>query len=209
MKLVELCGPSGVGKSATYREMLAIGGFVPNPKPAVAEAERVVRAAMPRHPDVAAFVELLDRIFATARGPMVGQRRGHTWRSLSKAVRCRDDRSDAAMAVDGGLVQRGQGIDRLQSDVDLGHYYGAMPAPDLVVMFHAPLAVIEARNRSRGGKHDRSADAWRSKTVYDIARSVFDVRGVRILSVDAERPAERNAHIILAAVKGLASASVA
>ena len=201
MKLVELCGPSGVGKSAVYAEMLKLGGFIPNPKPAVAEAERVVRAAMLRHPDIAGFVHVLEVIFSTARGPMIGQRRGHTWRSLSKAVRCREGVAGQVMVVDGGLVQRGQGIDRLGSAVPLASYYAAMLTPDLVVMLHAPVATIEARNRARGGKHDRSADVRRSCEVYSIAGSEFDVRGVPVLSVDAELPPERNARIVCAAIK--------
>lgn len=205
MKLVELCGPSGVGKSTIYNTMLEFGpcAFVPNPKPPHREVMEIVREGVQRYEDIKAFTYLLRIIFSTARGARVRVREKHTYRSLSKLIRCRMSSSPEVMVVDGGLCQRGQAIDALRSEISVGHYYREMPAPDLVVMVDAHVHTIKERNRGRGGSHDRSADVIRSRLVYDVAREEFTKRQIPMLSINSELAAVHNALVILEACNGL------
>lgn len=199
MKIIELCGPSGVGKSTVYQEMLKRGGFEPNPRLDLATAERMIL----RHEPFFEFRGLLCDIFETARGPRKEIRRSFVIRSLAKYL----IPGDGVMVIDGGLTQRGQAIDRLQSDVPTEEYFRTMPAPDLIVMFTAPIEEIQDRNKGRGGDHDRSAETVRSVRVCDLAMKAFADRGLNFRIVDAIKLPFLNAQKICRWVDQLACPS--
>lgn len=202
MKLAEICGPSGIGKSTIYKAMLERGGFIQPPQPSLSEAKAIIAAAAPQHPDIAAFAVLLGRIFRNARGDIVSARRSRTWRNLAKVALCRE-RGDGVMVLDGGLVQRGQAVDRLITGVPIEDYYRTMPAPDLVVSLCAPVTRIKERNRCRGGVQDRGYEADQSAKLHALARGVLWSRGIRVEVVDAERSPAVNAARILGMIHAL------
>jgi len=207
--IVELCGVSGAGKSTIYRAMLTEGAgrFVPNPKPSFSRSRQIVAGGAKQYRDINEFSGLLGRLFDSARGPMLRARRGHTFRSLAKVVMNRSDASGGVMVVDGGLVQRAQGIARLDCDVTLDEYYRALPSPHLLVMVSADADAIIERNKARGGRHDRSADVYRSLEIHNQALAVMDERNVPVMVIDASLPPQENARRILGAMETLWSAA--
>ena len=86
--------------------------------------------------------------------------------------------------VDGGLIHRGQGIDRLQPKMPVERYFELMPLPDIVFAVWCQPEVLAERNRARGGSHDRTADLERQWHCHNLGMDILKRRGARIIPVD-------------------------
>jgi thymidylate kinase len=195
MLLAELAGPSGVGKSAIYKVVAASGEITRNPKPSLNEALRNI--ALKEE-----FAFLIERIARTARGARIEARRSFIYRSLYKYILARQSMGKP-MVIDGGLVQRGFAVEQLNSEVTLEEFWQAMPIPDALFMVSTDRNTILYRNKERNGDHDRSWQVDMALAYFSRAYDVLKERGVYIVSIDAMRPAERNASIILDVLREL------
>ena len=194
MWLIELAGPSGVGKSTVYAELMKLGGFTPNPKPSFEEAIHIVDGSPDE--DIQVFADLIDRFFNTAQGDRLDVRYSFAKRTLAKTVLARME-NGPPMVVDGGLVHRGlSALSRLTSQVSMAEYYAKLPAPDLICMFTAPKDVLEERNKSRG-HDDRSHEVVLSLCSQVDALAELAKRQLNLVMVDAMLPPAENAKRIL------------
>lgn len=206
MKLVEITGATGAGKSAIYGHMLKRwqhehGGFRPNPDMTHEKAEEIVAQAMQAWPDIHDFVALWQYIFRTATGPRLDVRKSGTLRALAKVMLARGTSHSETMVVDGGLIHRGWGISQLEPAMPLRQYFECMPVPDLVVNVTCHLESLKARNRARGGSHDRSDRCELAVDVASMARMIIAKRGVPVLDIDTtSTPPEENARHVLDAI---------
>ena len=184
MRLVELTGPTGSGKSAIYAEMLKVGGFVPNPHPN--ELKDAVDGAV-RWTEVADFLSCLGWMFrvATNHDGRLAKREKGTLRALAKLYVARASQDPQPMVVDGGLIHRGQGIDRLQPKMPVHRYFELMPLPDEVFAIECRSEVLIERNRARGGSHDRVDDLERQWQCHKLGMHILSRRGARITQVDS------------------------
>ncbi|MFW5926418.1 MAG: methyltransferase domain-containing protein [Wenzhouxiangella sp.] len=204
MKLVELTGPTGAGKSVIYQHMLQHGGFVQNPTLTYEQAEEIVAQAMQAWPDIHDFVALWQYIFRTATGPWLEIRQSGTLRALAKVMLARGTSRPEAMVVDGGLIHRGWGIAQLEPAMPLRQYFETMPVPDLMVNVTCDLETLKERNRARGGSHDRSDLCELADDVAEMACWILARRGVPILHIGTtSTPPEENAQHILDAIRQL------
>lgn len=200
--IVELAGPSGVGKSTLARALLGRGAAEPE-RLGLAAAKGLV-ANTSGTPEVRDFCLVLAKTFATATGPRRDERRSFTIRSLARLLAARKQKNEVLQVLDGGLVRRGHGIHDVRSAVPIADYYWHMPAADLTIFLLAPETEIEARNKARGGVQDRSADVARMLMLDGLAVLALEKRGKRVAFVDALRPPEQNADVVLGLIRGAA-----
>jgi len=202
MKVVELCGPTGAGKSTIYevvQEMVVREGLTDKFCPGYTN-EELDGTKIDVTPALEPFINLLDKVFKEAYGPRSGKRAQGTAKALTKVIKSHRENDSRTMIIDGGLVHRAQGLDRMIPPQPVSDYLGLMPTPDLVVMVEADLETLKDRNRARGGSHDRTFDSERSMVCCDMARKILGERGVRILDIDGRLPAEQNATTIIQAI---------
>lgn len=184
MKLVELTGPTGSGKSAIYAELMKLGGFVPNPT--AKEAEEAIEDVI-RWQEQADFLAFLGWVFRTAvsHDGRLAKRESGTLRALCKFYLAQKYPQDPRyMIVDGGLVHRGQGIDLIRPKMPTHRYFELMPLPDTVFAVWCQPEILAERNRARGGSHDRSADLERQWQCHNLGMDILKRRGAKVISVD-------------------------
>jgi hypothetical protein len=196
--VAELTGPSGVGKSAIYEEMLKLGGFIPNPQIGVYDAVEVINKFPPseRLSNFLSFIRFVQR---NSDGPKKDVRIGAIVRALAKMLQAHSAIKKQIrpwMIIDGGIIHRGQSIDRLAPHIPIRRYFEIAPMPGTAVMVTADKEVAKQRNRDR--EEDRSEDTERSFEVHRIAREVLEQRGVRIIDIDTTHtPPAENAYKIM------------
>jgi len=179
---IELAGPSGVGKST------------------LANACRIAKSAPVSLTDALSgidaspFTNLLEQVAATAKGERLEQRMSFLCRSLWRLILAR--RSSEPVILDGGLIRRAHGVVALRSDVPIEDYFRLMPMADVTVFLLADRELIEARNRQRGGDHDRSAEAAAAMATDEIAVKVLTARNANLRFLNAADPVERNAEAL-------------
>lgn len=178
MKVLELAGPSGVGKSTLASALIVATPFTASARVTLEEA-----LAGAEETD---FTDLLEKVFTTAREP-VDQRRSFTYRTLYRLMLAR--RSDKPVLLDGGLMRRAHGIDDLCSDVLIEDYYRLAPLADLTVFLEADEETIVARNVLRGTP-ERERTVRRSLTLDRIAREILADRGAHVMTLDSRMPVE-------------------
>lgn len=186
MRVIELTGPTGAGKSAIYAEMLKFGGFAPNPSISPQEALAIINAGVAKHPETADFMSFLAWVFRTAEDHdgRLTKRESGTLRALAKLYMARASADPQFMVVDGGLIHRGQGIDRLHPKMPVHRYFELMPLPDYVFAVWCQPEVLAQRNQGRGGSHDRTADLERQWACHNLGLDIFKRRGAKIVTVD-------------------------
>src|SRR3990167_408099 len=114
MKVLELCGLSGSGKTTVYQEMLKIGGFFEKPllsaKQAVDAREVLLKAT---DEEILHFANLIERMFYGIKPdyPDAAQRWSFIYRTLYSYAFARCDPRGGYTVLDGGLVRRADGID--------------------------------------------------------------------------------------------------
>lgn len=201
MRLCELVGPSGVGKSAIYDEMVKRGGFIANPQITLEQAQPIFDEGLPAL--CRPFCELVEWIFSNAKPQdRLTKRYSGTMRALAKWGLCHQPKhidNPTWMVVDGGLLHRGHGIDRLEPRMPVGRYFELAPLPELVVLCTCDRDTLLARNRERGGDHDRSDDVERSLSCDALMRRILKERNANIIEIDTTKPIEANAEAILKA----------
>lgn len=195
MLLAELAGPSGVGKSAIYEVVKASGEITPNPTPNPQEALNGI-------PIDDKFSKLIQRIVRTAKGPRVEDRASFLYRSYYKYFLAAQSKGKP-MLVDGGLVQRGLAVEQLESEVTMEEFWQTMPMPDALFIVHADKNTISDRNKKRGGDHDRSWQVNMAITHFERAYDVFRQRGVHTMFIDATKPIDLSAYLILTVLREL------
>lgn len=178
MKIVELCGAPGVGKSSLIR---ALGSSVvtrrelgpvrahAHPEPAPGAPERWQSAAC----------ATIDRREAVLRDPRPD------W-----------------FAEDHGMLQRAHWLLMLGSDA--GMFLARMPLPDLAVFCVASETVIRERNIERArrveGKRDSSAETGQAIEAAEIVLGAVNRRPGNALILDMEQPLDVNARLLGAIV---------
>lgn len=186
MRIVEFVGPTGAGKSAIYRHMAEHGGFVGNPQMTVEEARGIVEAVAGQDARLDDFISFLKYIERTGKGEKFGARICALWRALAKNLLARTAPDDPRwMVIDGGLIHRGQSVDRIEPRMPLERYYQMQPLPDVVFAVDCQPDVLAARNANRGGSHDRRDDMARERRCYETALTEIRNRGVPVIPVDS------------------------
>lgn len=176
MKVIELAGPSGVGKSTIAEALIAARGYCSALPVGLKDAERGVAFRS----DVKPFVTLIRDAVATARVE-VGPRYSFVMRTLWRTLLAQ--RGGGCTVLDGGLLRRAHGIDALRSDVPIEHYYRLMPTADLTVFLTTDEETIIARNIERGTS-ERIGMIRRALQLDALARSILIDRGAEVLTVD-------------------------
>jgi thymidylate kinase len=202
MKVVELCGPTGAGKSTIYeaiQQMIVSEGLTDKFCDGYTN-EELDGTKIDVTPQLEPFIKLLDKTFKEAYGPRLEKRAQGTAKAMTKIIRAHRENDSRTMVIDGGLIHRAQGIHRFIPPQPVPDYLGLMPTPELTVMVEADLETLKDRNRLRGGSHDRTFDSERSMVCCDMARKILDYRGARILDIDGRLPAEQNAKTIIQAI---------
>ena len=189
MRGAELIGPSGAGKSAIYGHMLEHGGFIPNPSIPVVEADKIIDKARGQDARLDDFISLIDYIetsVGSAPERRTISRICAVKRALAKLIVTYSQPDDPRwLVIDGGLINRGQSVDRLVSRDVLRRYYELMPLPHVIFPVECDRAVLAERNRARGGSHDRTDDIDRSLECHAIALQIMQQRGAQLIPVDS------------------------
>jgi len=192
--LVELTGPSGVGKSTIYNKMLEFGGFVKNPildNRAMPKVNDLIEECCKKDARLNEFVLYMEACFKDAEGRRAPFRHMGTRRALYKSLLCclADDENQSWMVVDGGLVHRGQGIARLTPAVDLAKYFELLPTPDMTIFITAPRDVLIERNKIRAldmAFKDRSDEVDLSLSTHYMAEGIFRAQQARCIGLSSE-----------------------
>ena len=161
--VVEICGPSGVGKTTTLCKMMEEVNVIYLNK---YKSHRIEKELI--RPATLNFINFVNKTFNEGTGSRIETRREHTLRSLKQLLvgKDLDDLFSNIAIIDGGLVHRGTTLELANPEVDLIKYYRLMPLPDLIVYFRDTENQIKLRNRGRYGAHDRSNDIDRILNVY-------------------------------------------
>ena len=189
MKVAEFIGPSGGGKSAIYNHMLEHGGFIPNPQIPALDAGAIIEKVRGQDPGLDDFISLLDyieRLSGETPTDRMAARVCALKRALSKLIVAASHPGHPQwLVIDGGLINRGQSVDRMVPRDVLRRYFELMPLPHVAFSVECSRENLASRNQERGGSHDRTNDIERSLECHAIACEIVKQRGIPIIPVDS------------------------
>lgn len=199
MRIVELVGPSGAGKTAIYTHIVEHGGFIGDPRISKDEAAAIVESVHAQDAQLDDFISLLHYMERTGGGEKFASRMTGLWCALAKTILARTAPDDPQwMIIDGGLVHHGQSVDRILPPMPLERYYQLLPPPNLVIAVSCDENQLAVRKQLRGDSPDPKKDVEQSVRCFKDALCIMQMRKISVIPIDSmTMSAEEAAHVCL------------